>query len=625
MIERAQLDVVIAANRACQKRARELNTRCGENLFKVYSQAELQAFLMERLAGARSISEIQNLEALYLPELDGEMVHLVLAENPENIQVLGEEVAVEYRGVGYAPRVTIKNILEGNRWQQLPDDGVKLPGGRVVELVFTHSYNTIASGKDVPALKTKVQEYLNAQQWNSWAKPTMALPDHGKDTEFPALLEMQYGTCVITRNALMGYGTFVLKSYRSYSSDPWFEPRWYRSKKEAETAHAIAAAKFVEIEGKAREARNLEEAKKAAQAAQKKVSDMYDTYYHNRDLESALRQEIYSRRYAYLPSTVAELEKWQADAEQFVVRVEAAVIEVERKKEEERKVAERLGQLLEKEYAACPMCDQPWYAQDGSTCYCIESQQFDDADEQVIFRESTATDGRVLVQAKLYRQGRRQEQVVLLNVVDHKVPELSEVTTQTLWTPPSEEERELRNKLQNVEYRLQDLDRELDKCEGDYPSRVLVKFETDGERGTLFAIANVRELSVQELRSGDYTPVSGSVRFVCDPKRCQWLDLPPANGQTWVCSFGKMISRDRKGRPVIGANPQMRVDGARGAIEAEIETIKDEIAALHGKAHAEDVTELMSVGAGDQSEDSAVTACAVTQDMFAALKARFGR
>lgn len=613
MAKKEGFDAIIANNRSQQKRARELNARCGENLFQVYSQTELQSYIMEQLAGARCVREVADVEKMRLPMLDEEIAALVLAENPEKIMVLGEELAVEYRGVGYAPLVRIRNILEGNRWQQLPDEGIKLSGGRIVEVVISHGIRTIDGGKDVPALKKKVREYLNEQQWSSWVKPVLPLPDLAKDKEFPEMAEVQYGTCVITGIPLMAYGALIPKSYRSYASDPYFEARWYQIREEAERAHTAAATTFVEARTRALQASKLDQVKMDAGALQREIMELY------RDSRSYdvgdMRGELYNYAFAHFSSDITGLEAWQTKAERLIARVESAFVELECKKQEREKARERLQQLLEKEYAACPLCNTPWESRHGTTCWCIEYEKFDDA--ETLFCESVAVDDRVLVRVKLAYSARRNPvPYVSLNVVDELIPDLSEVTTRTLWTPPSDEERELYGELRSAEGKLDDLDRELDKCGGDYFSRVQLKFEVDGERGTLFAIANVRELSVQDWKSGDYNSISGAVRFVCDPKRCQWIDVPPANGQTWVCSAGKMISRDRKGRPVIGANPQIRVDGAREAIEAEIAEITAKIAALRGEA--------ISVGdAADEHHNDDVPQGAVTTDMLAALRVKF--
>lgn len=191
--------------------------------------------------------------------------------------------------------------------------------------------------------------------------------------------------------------------------------------------------------------------------------------------------------------------------------------------------------------------------------------------------------------------------------------------------------RELRDRLRRLQESSHGFERELEKCEGEDPTRVLLKFELDSGQGTLFAIINVTDLSVQEFRTERFSSVSGSVRFVC-PKRCHWLDQQPAVNQTWVCSWGKMVGRDRRNRPVIVANPQVRVDqAAEAAIEAEIQKIEAELAGARSGT-ADDRRE----DAGRHSDASPAAEAAVeqiaadekpqsvvTNDVLAALQAKF--
>lgn len=191
--------------------------------------------------------------------------------------------------------------------------------------------------------------------------------------------------------------------------------------------------------------------------------------------------------------------------------------------------------------------------------------------------------------------------------------------------------RALRDRLSRLQGELHLFDHEQQKCEGEDPTRVLLKFELDSGSGTLFAIININGLSVQDVRSNDFSSVSGSVRFVC-PKRCHWLDVQPAVNETWVCSWGKMVGRDRRNRPVVVVNPQVRVDrAAEAAIEAKIQKIEAELAGARS-GPADDRRE----DAGRHSDASPAAEAAVeqvavdqkpqgvvTNDVLAALQAKF--
>lgn len=272
---------------------------------------------------------------------------------------------------------------------------------------------------------------------------------------------------------------------------------------------------------------------------------------------------------------------------------------------------EQLQALLQAEYSACPVCGREWEPRDEEqVCYCLEYEEA--VEPPFTIKRSIAADGRLLVSVEC-EESDGQKQVRLV-IHDSEVLE-TEVKTEVVWSPPSEEERERWQRLRQAEARFEQFETELGQCEGDYPSRVLLKFELDSERGTFFAIANVRELSVLDIKKNESVQVSGAVRFVCDPSRCKWLDVPPASGQTWVSSWGRMIGRDKKGRPIIIANPQARVDvEARQAIEAEIEEIKAEIDQFRAPIPTSEETASEQSGSTEE----------VTPDMLEALRKRWG-
>lgn len=365
MAEKSGLELVLALNRGEQNYARYLNVRCGENLFRVYSLAELEAFFMERLVGNRNIREVADVEVLRLPLLDEEMIALVLEENPDKIRVLNEDMSVSYQQ-GAPPRVTItEQSTEGRRWLELPDEGIKLLGGRAVEIVLVMGWNTVANNKDIPALKEKMRGYLNGNQWSAWTtKPTIVLPDPVNNAEFPALLEVEYGKCVVTGVSLVAYGAICSKSYRSYYDTSWFESRWCLSADEAQKVHNAAAVKFAELRVEAIQKAELDAAKKVVAEVQARIRELYNDSRLYDSSDSSLRGEIYNRAYSGPSSSAkfADLEEWQAQARELIVRAEAALVEVDRKKaiEEARRAnaAENLLVIMQEHYAVCPVCGQ---------------------------------------------------------------------------------------------------------------------------------------------------------------------------------------------------------------------------------------------------------------------------
>ena len=329
---------VIAINRAQQVRARELNTRAGKKVFPAFTLQEWEERLKPFLAGAVSASTIPDIGSLRLAPLDEQVVELVLAENPETVPVLGESHAVVYEN-GRAPRVVFEgsSILDGNRWRELPDAGVKLPGVRAVEIVVSFGYYDSITEVDIPRLKEKLRMKLNQKQWDEWsesARPSIALPDFASDeVVFPAIATSVYGTCAVTGEALVAFGT--IEAYRGWSSDPLtWNPKWFRSCEEAEVTRAKSAEKLVGEIAKAREEKVSKEARGAAEMAQAKTKSLYDSLSYG-EIGDELRSRLYSARYAHLPFQSAELYQWTVDTEALCTEVEADVAQAMRKKEEE--------------------------------------------------------------------------------------------------------------------------------------------------------------------------------------------------------------------------------------------------------------------------------------------------
>lgn len=310
----------VAANRAILAQAQALNIRAGTNVFPVPGREELLRRFTAGLNGARRVAEIRDLTALMLPVLEERLVEQVLREQPDTITVLGREVAVEYRA-GYAPRVRIDFRGDESRdWLNLPDDGIKLPGGREVSMyssVEGYGYYIETSSSQ---FKAKVRECLNQGLWDNWQQPDLPPPSD----LIPPIAEMEYGRCVVTGVALFAFGVF---KYDSWYENPW-KPYWTRDRAEAERLHAQACEKLVEACEKA-----------ARETLKKRVGELYGEHRGNHDLPEEMRTRMYNTYYGYSSgaTTIAELE-------QLIVQVEAeiaAAVERKAKAERERIEAER--------------------------------------------------------------------------------------------------------------------------------------------------------------------------------------------------------------------------------------------------------------------------------------------
>ena len=340
---------VINHNRGVLMYARELNRRAGSQVFPVMDRGSLAVWLANRLQGARCGSEVANLDALKLPELDATEVARVLAECPDTLVVLGSELPVEYRE-GSAPLVRLtESMVSENRWNDLPDVGITTPGGRPVEIKITISYYTVIGETAVPRLKARMREHRNEASWNGWQRPELPLPDLTDEaTALPEIREAVYGQCVVTGVELTAYGVIRYNSGR-WSNDPYFVGDWTRDRLEAEKRHAETMVRFEELRKEIREKARVEAAKADAESAKAELWSLQsiEGWY---DLEHDLRRRVEDRQYAYLPSGLEELTTWTTETRAIKAEVEAIFAETaERKRlvaEAERKLAGTLPEGL---------------------------------------------------------------------------------------------------------------------------------------------------------------------------------------------------------------------------------------------------------------------------------------
>lgn len=372
MATRENLMAVVAVNKAHQDRARQLNLRAGETIFSVMTVDEMTVFLQDRLAGATSVANISNPDILQLDQLDEEMVGLVVKDNPDSIQIFGQSYPVEYREPYYGtPRLPLVRIdfrrEKAKDWLNLPDE-IRLPGGREVVLysvIDGYGYYIEAPSSQ---FKEKARECLNQKLWDSWEKPEVDQPDPSVDDSEIPLTTACYGKCVVTEKDLTAYGTCAWNSYRYYNSDPWFKPFWSRDKAEAEKIRTQSMQKLEEIRAEAKKQRETEVAKAEAEVSRsnlKELSNREDW----RNLDYGLRRKVEDRQYSYLPSSAEDLYKDKAETDTLIAEVEAAFMEIQKKREEESRLeakrqerraegSKRLQKVLSRHLAECPFCGQ---------------------------------------------------------------------------------------------------------------------------------------------------------------------------------------------------------------------------------------------------------------------------
>ncbi len=222
---------VIEINKETQYKAREVNIRAGKTVFPIMSQEEWKSWLKNRLNSARCAKEVLHPERLLLPELDENKIREVYRENPESIFI--PEVGVFRVYYDSKPQIQFsRELFSQNKWTELPDEGIKLPSGREVEVSIPCGWHTFTDSS-IPILKEKVKNYLNQRAWESWQKPE--LPVKVSEAAFPEIEIRQYGKCAVTGDPLYAYGT--VQSYQYYDGLTWTGV-WYKEKSQAELTRA---------------------------------------------------------------------------------------------------------------------------------------------------------------------------------------------------------------------------------------------------------------------------------------------------------------------------------------------------------------------------------------------------
>ena len=272
-------------NSARREKARSLNSRAGKDLFETYEYVQLASFYFKAINGARSVSEIEDIEALRLPPLDEAEVSRVMGENPDAIELCGGNVPIKYSR-HYSPQATLNlEMVSSNRRRDLPNEGVFLPSGREVEIVVSFGAFTTFSSTETPQLKEKVRNHLNLKKWEAWKKPSSPEANELQkinrgEGSFPDEVQVaEYGRCALGDVSLWAYGAVSVNRW-SNNSPLVFE--WFREKRDAEVAMGEARKQFARFQAEVRDKLELKDAKESAEKWQKEIQfirDLYDEFW----------------------------------------------------------------------------------------------------------------------------------------------------------------------------------------------------------------------------------------------------------------------------------------------------------------------------------------------------------
>lgn len=157
--EESSLAEVVSYNCQRRKRAKELNIRVGEEVFEIRSSPELKKWLQGKLKGAGRVEEIENIDNLYLPELDSKKVSRIKKENPETFNIQGKTLDIEYRRE-FSGEFVAETEVNEEFARSTSVEAVLLPSGRKVKLLSED-----CSAYSFPELVEKLEERRIEKCW----------------------------------------------------------------------------------------------------------------------------------------------------------------------------------------------------------------------------------------------------------------------------------------------------------------------------------------------------------------------------------------------------------------------------------------------------------------------------
>lgn len=173
-----------------RQRMSALNARAGSEAYAM-TDAQLKAFVSAAVGSATRLADIKP-DALRIGEPSEAEVRALYAACPDQIDLLGSPHIVSYTRNG--PVVTLRS---GDNWRLLPDDEVRLPGGRLVTIQFLDGYVNVFNS-DMRAFKSDVARRFALIAFDQWVWNS---PDLAED-QLGVVVEREYA------HGEIAYGTF---------------------------------------------------------------------------------------------------------------------------------------------------------------------------------------------------------------------------------------------------------------------------------------------------------------------------------------------------------------------------------------------------------------------------------
>lgn len=336
---------IAAHNRAIREQAETLYVRSGGHTRRITSQDETAQYWLHfeeygvvsqsTLAQAITAGKIRvnDLQLRLEDFVSAEEQAKVTTNNPDTIEVLGNQLPVTYRS-GYNPSIMLEGtIQESDDWKRLPEK-VLLPGGRAITVIIKiDSWQTLQES-NLSLLKETVRKHLNKKQLDACVSSAQTIQLPGPNTEsVPEIVEHHYGADVLTGEPLIRYGTVAVTTGFYRSSE--FQAVWYDTRVEAETARAKAIERFDSLAAERQKARELEQVKLEAQPVKERIDALTREYEYKDVLPNELRYELRERAWSSRPGTAAEIRQWVAGHQAVIAKVEAII--AERQQREQRR------------------------------------------------------------------------------------------------------------------------------------------------------------------------------------------------------------------------------------------------------------------------------------------------
>ena len=252
----------------------------------------------------------------------------ILRENPDTIEVLGvhRQVTYEVYQKPVQPLVSITHEeVYSHAWLNLPDEGLRLPGGRLVEVVTLYGRNS-----NIPQFKRAMMESFRKGVFENWHnRPNPAVPNMAGEVPTLELMVVECGKCPITGEPVFAYGAFQYSSLQGGFVWKWHPPT---GEEIAKAEHAKGVAKFME----AQKASLEQQALKVAQILVAEIKGRWQEVISQEgfdQLPAEMRQKVEAsmRRNLYNVS-LAEVESSNESAERLRQEVMAALAEFARKR-----------------------------------------------------------------------------------------------------------------------------------------------------------------------------------------------------------------------------------------------------------------------------------------------------